>query len=233
MPGEHWAVLGLNGSGKTLLLSIVSGYMMPSKGSVAVLGHEYGRYDLRKLRHQIGWVSSALQERLYANDTALETVVTGRFATIGLFDRPSERDKQRAASLLEQMDCQHLMDRPYGKLSQGERQRVLIARSLMNKPRLLVLDEPCTGLDVFARETLLRTIAEVAKDQEAPTLLYVTHHTEEILPAFEKSLLLREGQVYARGSTEKLLSQDMLSGFFEAPIRLERTHGRVWLSTTV
>ncbi len=229
--GEHWAILGLNGSGKTLLLSIVSGYMLPSKGIVEVLGHRFGHYDLRKLKHEIGWVSSALQERMYVSDTALETVLTGRFATIGLFDKPTSQDNHYAAELLVQMDCQHLADRLFGNLSQGEKQRILIARALMNKPRLLVLDEPCTGLDVFAREALLQTISTVVESPKPPTLLYVTHHTEEILPAFEKSLLLRKGEIYAQGSTQTMLSQPVLSSFFDAPIQLHKNDGRTWLST--
>ena len=227
-PGEHWAVLGLNGSGKTTLLHMLNGYVYPSEGRVRVLGHEFGKTDLRELRKSIGWVSTAIQEKLYIRETAEEIVLSGRFASIGLYDKPTKKDRERAYYLLEYFDCTHLADRPYLSLSQGEKQRVLIARGLMSAPPLLILDEPCTGIDIIAKEQLLSMIKKLSLEN-APTMIYVTHHTEEILDVFSHTLLLRRGQVHSSGKTAALLTEDRLSDFFEIPIRLDQQQNRVWI----
>lgn len=140
--GEHWAILGLNGSGKTTLLNMINGYLFPSKGELQVLGKIFGKYDLRELRKSIGWVSTAIQERLYGTESVEDTVLSGKFASIGLYEEPSKEDRDFARSLLERLSSVHLSDRIYQTLSQGEKQRVLIARGLMSSPRLLILDEP-------------------------------------------------------------------------------------------
>ncbi|WZL72972.1 ABC transporter ATP-binding protein [Clostridiaceae bacterium 35-E11] len=228
-PGEHWAILGLNGSGKTTLLNMINGYISPSKGEMKVLGKTFGKFDLRELRKSIGWISSALQEKLCANSSVKDIVLSGKFATIGLYDPPEKEDRDFAHALLERLNCLHLANRPYQSLSQGEKQRVLIARGLMASPRLLILDEPCTGLDLFAKEKLLSTIEKLSHEKDGPTLIYVTHHTEEILPVFNHTLLLRKGQVYAYGKTDAVLTNSNLSDFFEAPILFEQALGRVWL----
>lgn len=168
--GEHWALLGLNGSGKTTLLNMITGYIWPTRGSVAVLGETYGTVDLRELRKSIGWVSSSLQEKLHASDRTQYVVLSGKFATIGLYDKPDDDDFEQAAELMRQLGCAHLWDRPYQTCSQGEKQKVLIARALMASPKLLILDEPCNGLDLFARETLLGGIEALGAQADAPTL---------------------------------------------------------------
>ncbi|HEX3031215.1 MAG TPA: ABC transporter ATP-binding protein [Bacillota bacterium] len=224
--GENWSILGLNGAGKSLLLNIVTGYLWPTVGDVWVLGHQFGHVDLRELRKSIGWVSSALQEKLYQNETAEEIVLSGRFATIGLYDAPEAEDRAEAQRLLELLDCTYLRERPYKYLSQGERQRVLIARALINDPKLLILDEPCTGLDVFARENLLATIQNLGSAHQAPTLIYVTHHLDEILPVFSHTLLLRKGQVYSAGPNAEVLTPGNLSGFFNSPVTVNWHQGR-------
>ncbi len=229
-PGEHWAIVGLNGSGKTTVLNMISAYIWPTKGSVTVLGHRLGTVDVRELRKQIGWVSSSLQERLYANETAEEIVISGKYATIGLFDQPQPSDVETARSLLEQLGCARLADRTYQTLSQGEKQRVLIARALMASPRLLILDEPTTGLDVFAREQLLASIERIGRQPGGPTLLYVTHHIEEIVPVFSHTLLLRRGEVYAAGATSDVLTSQNLSRFFEVPVDVRWQNNRAWLT---
>lgn len=228
--GEHWCLLGLNGSGKTTLLNMINGYIWPSEGRMSVLGKTFGEFDLRELRKSIGWVSTALQQKLYGSETALKIVLSGKFATIGLYDQTDTEDLGKAESLLKSLGCAVLMKRTYDTLSQGERQRVLIARALMASPKLLILDEPCTGLDVFAREQLLQMIASVAAQQDAPTILYVTHHVEEILPCFSKTLLIKDGQVFAAKQTSELLTSAMMSDFFAVPVEIQRRDGRNWLS---
>lgn len=228
--GEHWALLGLNGSGKTTLLNIITGYIWPTQGSVAVLGETFGAVDLRELRKSIGWVSSSLQEKLHVNDRTQYVVLSGKFATIGLYDKPDEADFARAAELMGQLGCGHLWDRPYQTCSQGEKQKVLIARALMASPKLLILDEPCNGLDLFARETLLSGIEALASQANTPTFVYVTHHTEEILPMFGHTLLLRRGEVFDAGETSALLTEERLSRFFELPVDVHWRQGRAWLA---
>lgn len=222
--GEHWALLGLNGSGKTTLLNIVNGYIWPSEGSVKVLGHLFGEVDLRELRKSIGWVSNSFQERLYASDRTQHIVISGKHATIGLYDKTSDEDYELARELMTTLSCDHLWDREYRTCSQGEKQKLLIARALMANPRILILDEPCNGLDIFSRERLLESIAELVRQPDAPTLIYVTHHTEEILPVFSHVLLMRNGEAVDSGKTEDILTAENLSGFFEASVDVDR-HG--------
>lgn len=227
--GEHWAILGLNGAGKTILLNLLNGYIFPSKGSLSVLGKTVGKYDMRKLRKSIGLVSSSIQEKFHDYSTAMDIVLSGKFATIDLYDETTEEDRIFARTCLEKLNATNLLDREYRTFSQGEKQRVLIARSLMAKPELLVLDEPCTGLDLIAREKLLDIIKDLSEDENAPTLIYVTHHTEEILPNFSHTLLLREGEVYSSGLTDQVLTEENLSNFYETPIVYEKSGDRILL----
>ncbi|MCM3633212.1 MULTISPECIES: ABC transporter ATP-binding protein [Paenibacillus] len=228
--GEHWCLLGLNGSGKTSLLNMVNGYQWPTSGKISVLGHEFGTYDLRELRKEIGWVSTSMQQRLYGSDMAVDIVLSGRDASIGIYDTPTADERDAALKWLSSMGCEHLAKSPYRTLSQGEKQRVLIARALMNKPKLLILDEPCTGLDLLAREQLLNMITELRGQEQCPTLIYVTHHVEEILPCFTHTLLLKDGKIFASGTTEEVLTQHTMSSFYEVPIHLEKENERYWLT---
>lgn len=227
MDGEHWAILGLNGSGKTTLLDMLNGYIFPSKGEMTVLGQTFGRYDWRELRKSIGWVSTALQERLYVNETVEDIVLSGKFASIGLYEETDSEDRSYARSLLSRLDCLKLSGRIFQTLSQGEKQRVLIARGLMSAPRLLILDEPCTGLDIFAKEKLLSIIEKLSSEKDAPTIIYVTHLTEEILPTFSHTLLLRRGEVHSAGETASVLTEENLTDFLEAPVRCEKSGDRI------
>lgn len=228
-PGEHWVVLGLNGSGKTTMLNVVTGYLWPSEGEVRVLGEKYGTVDLREHRKRIGWVSSSFQERVYGQERALDMVVSGKFATIGLYDEPTEEDRAQAAALLDKFGCGHLRDRPYALCSQGEKQKILIARALMAQPELLILDEPCNGLDFLARERLLADIARLAEEPGGPALLYVTHHIEEIIPAFTHVLLLQDGTVFRAGPAAEMINRDTLEAFFGVPLDVIWHRGRAWL----
>ncbi|MFC3885714.1 ABC transporter ATP-binding protein [Bacillus songklensis] len=219
--GEHWVLLGLNGSGKTTLLNLINGYIWPTTGTVQVLGKRFGSTNLPELRKSIGWVSSSLQEKLYGNDLAQEVIISGKHASIGLYEHVTEEDLNRALSLLNILGCSHLVNRTYETCSQGEKQKLLIARALMADPDILILDEPCNGLDLFARERLLQSVNELAVMENGPTLIYVTHHIEEILPVFQHALLLRSGEVFMKGNTKEVLGKENLSAFFEHPVSVK------------
>lgn len=227
--GEHWAVLGLNGSGKTSLLHMLNGYLWPTKGDIHVLGKRFGRTDLRELRKSIGWVSSALQERIAPMQFAEQIVMSGKFATTGLYDEPSDADLEEAIKVMEQLDCDHLVNRTYGTCSQGEQQKLLIARGLMAKPKLLVLDEPTNGLDFIAREELLTSIEQMAVQEDSPVIIYVTHHIEEILPIFTHTLLLKDGKIFEKGLRDQILTSDVLTQFLEKNIHIEWVEDRPWM----
>ena len=228
--GQHWAMLGANGSGKTSLLSALTGYLMPTAGDITVLGHRYGETDWRELRQRIGLVSSSIRQWMAEAEPALATVVSGKFAMIDLWGNITRGDRRRALGLLKQIECEHLAGRAWQFLSQGERQRVLIGRALMARPRLLILDEPCAGLDPVAREHFLLFLNRLGRRRKAPTLVLVTHHVEEVLPVFTHVLLLKEGRVLAAGARRAALTSKTLSRAFNAPIQLSGANGRYALT---
>jgi iron complex transport system ATP-binding protein len=229
-PGEHWAVLGLNGSGKTTLLKLVNGYAHPAPGGrMTVLGNEWGRRDWRDVRTRIGFVSAALQEHFSPAETAEAIVLSGLHATLRLLDEPGPAERARARELLAELGAAHTADQPYAELSQGERQKALIARALIAAPGLLVMDEPCAGLDLFARERVLAAIGALAARPAPPAMIYVSHHVEEILPAFTHTLLLRAGRVFAAGPTDEVLTAGTLRDFFDRPVIVTHADGRTWL----
>ncbi len=228
--GEHWAILGLNGSGKTSLLNLINGYIWPSKGTVSVLGKNFGEYDIRELRKSIGMVSSYLQEKFYTTETAEEIILSGKFATIGLYNRISFKDHKNIKKILESLDSLSVLKKPYCILSQGEKQKVLIARALINAPEILIFDEPLSGLDIFGREYLLSYIEHLARKDKSPTIIYVTHRIEEILPVFTHVLLLKKGEIYLQGEKKDILTNENLSGFFETPVRINLNRNRFILT---
>ena len=224
--GEHWAILGLNGSGKTSLLKALTGYLSPSAGSLALLGKQYGDTDWRELRLHVGIVTSALQASIPGAEVALETVISGHYAQLDLWVRPTRRDRTEARRWLRFVGASGLEKREWLFLSQGERQRVLIARALMANPRLLILDEPCAGLDPVAREEFLRFVETLARRRGGPSLVLVTHHVEEITPSFTHALVLRGGRVFASGPKRTVLTSRKLGGAFGARIALRERRGR-------
>ena len=225
-PSEHWVILGANGSGKTSLLSALTGYFMPTAGEISVLGETYGNSDWRELRKKIGIVSSSVRQMMADEEPAVETVVSGKYAMIDFWGKLAKADLAAARRLLRQVEALHLANRPWGVLSQGERQRILIGRALMARLRILFLDEPCAGLDPVAREDFLHLLAALARQRHAPALVLVTHHVEEIVPLFTHVLLLAGGRVLASGPKEKTLTSGNLSAVFAAPLRLRRTAAR-------
>ncbi|HVU32240.1 MAG TPA: ABC transporter ATP-binding protein [Opitutaceae bacterium] len=228
--GENWVILGANGSGKTSLLKTLTGYMTPTSGSLSLLGGEYGATDWRDLRLHVGVVTSAFAAAIPPAEVTLDTVISGKFAQLDLWHRVSASDRASAGRLLRFVGLGAIAEREWAYLSQGERQRTLIARALMTRPKLLILDEPCAGLDPVAREKFLRFLQQLARRRGAPALVLVTHHVEEIVPAFTHALLLRRGAVVAAGPRDRVLTTANLSRTFGAPLRLARRHDRYQLA---
>jgi iron complex transport system ATP-binding protein len=231
--GQHWAVLGPNGSGKTTLLRIACGYLWATSGRVLRLGEEL--LDLGELRRSIGWISSGMIAEIPRWDTGLETVVSGRFAQLGLKrlpgTEPTEADFADARAELAKLKCESLAKKEFGILSQGERQQVLIARARMAKPLLLVLDEPCAGMDPGVRERFLAWLNEALRHPETPTVVLVTHHIEEIVPGFANTLVLSRGRVHSSGPTERVVTRETIESVYGTRLaRLEMAGGRRWPS---
>ena len=225
--GEHWAVLGPNGAGKTTLLKIACGYIWPNDGGVVYRkGKEL--IDLGELRKSIGWVTSTLVAQIPPRETALQTVASGKFAQLGLWEKPTKRDYVQAGEYLDRMGCSHLMDREFGTLSQGEQQKVLIARARMAKPYLIFLDEPCAGMDPGAREIFLAGLKKLGRQKRVPALIYVTHHIEEILPLFKKTLILKDGMVLDSGDSRRILKRDVLEKLYGVSLGITKKKGRYW-----
>ena len=229
-PGENWVILGANGSGKTSLLAALMGYMTPTSGIVRVLGRQYGRADWRDLRLRLGLVSSAVRQMMGESEPALLSVISGKYAQIDYWGNPKAGDRKAALRILKQVECAYLADRPWLYLSQGERQRVLIGRALMAKPAVLILDEPCAGLDPVARENFLQFLQRLSKSRHAPALVLVTHHVEEIVPAFTHALLLKSGVALASGPIRKVLTGANVSRTFNTSLRLSKSRNTYQLT---
>jgi iron complex transport system ATP-binding protein len=224
---ERWVVLGPNGAGKTTLLNLAAARLYPSRGTVDVLGERLGRVDVTELRTRIGLSTAALADRIPPDERVRDVVLTASWSVLGRFrERYDAVDEARAAALLDQMGVAALADRPYGTLSEGERKRVQIARALMTDPELLLLDEPAAGLDLGGREDLIRRLADLAMDPDAPALVLVTHHVEEIPPGFSHALLLREGTVVAQGLLADTVTGENLSKTFGVPLQVSYGDGR-------
>ncbi|WP_213454241.1 ABC transporter ATP-binding protein [Rhizomonospora bruguierae] len=224
---ERWVVLGPNGAGKSTLLNLAAARMHPTTGTVDVLGERLGLVDVNELRTRIGLSTAALAERIAGDERVRDVVVTAAYGVLGRWRETYEAmDERRAGGLLEQLGVAGLADRDYGTLSEGERKRVQIARALMTDPELLLLDEPAAGLDLGGREELVARLAELARDPDAPTLVLVTHHVEEIPPGFTHALLLREGAIVAQGPLDDTVTAENLSKTFGLPLRVDRAGDR-------
>ena len=230
-PGEHWAILGPNGSGKTTLLRIASGYLWPNGGGEVFRKGETLTY-LPELRKSIGWVTGSLVNQIPFEEPALATVVSGKFAQIGYlggyWGQASRADFAAARRYLRELDCDYLAQQQFGTLSQGEQQKILIARARMTKPYLIILDEPCAGMDPGGRESFLVSLRKLSGLKKVPALIYVTHHIEEILPMFHKTLVLRHGKVLHAGRTGEVLKPRVLRELYGARLGLLRRGGRYW-----
>lgn len=228
-PGEHWVLLGPNGSGKSSLLAALAGYLTPTAGTVELLGRTYGRAHWGELRRRLGLVGAGIARLQDPDTTARATVLSGRDASLNPWRTAPAPDRRRAAGLLRRVGLTRAAERTWEQLSEGERQRAFIARALMAKPALLILDEPCAGLDPVAREALLDTIDGLARRPRGPALVLVTHHVEEIGPAFTHALLLRGGRTVAAGPIAGTLNTENLRRCFGPRVTLRRRGPRYGL----
>jgi len=227
--GQRWVLLGPNGSGKTSLVRIASLYEFPTLGEVELLGHRGGHVDLRTLRHRVGVTSPAVVDLLRPELTPLQLVISARHGSlVPWWIEPTDDDVVAARRQLARVGCAALEDRTFGTLSSGERQRVLLARTLITDPALLLLDEPSATLDLGGREQLLATLDALADDPTSPPALLVTHHVEEIPPRFTHAALLRDGSLFAQGPIDDVLTGESLSACFGMPLAVERRSGRWW-----
>jgi len=225
--GERWVVLGPNGAGKTTLLQIASASAFPTRGTVDLLGERFGAVDLGELRTRVGLSSALLADRVPGHEKALDVVLTASYGVIGRWHESyDEGDTTRATQLLTQVGLRAFADRRFGSLSEGERKRVLLARALMTDPELLLLDEPAAGLDLGAREALLRLLGRLAMDAGQPPTVLVTHHVEEVPLGTTHALLLARGRVVAAGPVEQVLQAKALGRTFGLPLVVERHGGR-------
>ncbi|GAA4285500.1 ABC transporter ATP-binding protein [Brevibacterium daeguense] len=227
--GQHWVVLGPNGAGKTTFLELASGRMHPTSGRIHILGETLGRVDVFELRPRIGYTSSALAARIPLSEKVTDIILTAAYGVLGRWrEEYDEIDIARAHDLLAAFNVERFADRPFGSLSEGERKRVQIARSLMTDPELLLLDEPASGLDLGGREELLQALTEIFSGRYAPTTLMVTHHVEEIPQGITHALLLKDGGAVAAGPIESTLTTENLNQTFGVDLVLGVENSRYY-----
>lgn len=229
---EHWAILGPNGAGKTTLLKMACGYIWANAGGT-VYRNGQTLVDLRELRKSIGWATISLASQIPPDEIVIRTVVSGKFAQVGLYEYAGQKlnnaDIAQAHRFLAEMNCSRIADQQFGTLSQGERQRVLIARARMAKPLLLILDEPCAGLDPGGRELLLQSIQNLAQTRHKMGLILVTQHIEEIMPVFDRVLAIKEGKIIEQGPKEDVLSQKLIKRLYGVSAKVLPSAGRYWM----
>ena len=219
--GEHWVVFGMNGSGKTTLLSIIAGFKEPTGGELKVFGQRYSDDNILDFRHRIGWVSASFYDKLYTRESALDIVLSGKFGTLGIRGEVEDGEVILAKRLLKELQLADKVDRSFATLSKGERQNVLIARALFARPEILILDEPCTGLDLYNRAHLFSIIRELAAKSQI-TIIYVTHYVDEVLDIFKKALFLKQGMAAAMGDTEEVFTSQQFTRLIDYPVELYR-----------
>jgi iron complex transport system ATP-binding protein len=230
---ERWVVLGPNGAGKTSLLRVAAAEDFPTSGTAHVLAETFGRTDLSELRPRIGLSSSALANRVPRDEKVVDLVISAGYGVLGRWREQYDAvDNARAVEMLEGLGAEHLAERTYGTLSEGERKRVLIARALMTDPELLLLDEPAAGLDLGGREELVARLATLAADPDAPATVLITHHVEEIPPGFTHAMLLKEGGVVAQGLIDDVITAENLSAAFSQSITLDKVDDRFFARRT-
>ena len=229
--GENWALLGLNGAGKSTLLGMIMAYTCATRGEVRVLGHTFGRCVWKDVKDRIGFVSSTLGqfERTMREEMVRQILLSGAHGTIGIYHDVTEEEEQRCDAVLASMGLQQLQHRHFGLLSTGEQRRVLIGRALMTSPDLLILDEPCNGLDVPSREQLLRHLNQRGTQDSPCPFIYVTHQIEEILPTVTHVALLKEGKIFQLGAKREVITDEILSSLYGLSVKVTWVQDRPWL----
>ncbi len=230
--GDHWILFGMNGCGKTTLLSIIAGFKGYTKGKLQVFGEEYNEDNIFDLRKRIGWVSSSFFDKYLSWESALSIVLSGVSGTLSVRKGIQDSHVKRAIALLTELRLQNKIDQPFALMSKGERQCVLIARALISDPEILILDEPGTGLDIYAREYVLRAVEDLAQHSHM-TIIYVTHYAEEILPSFDKTILMKDGRIFKQGKTKDLFTNEIFSQFMEYDAAVTQHDGTVEIKIEV
>ncbi len=219
--GDHWLIFGMNGSGKTTLLSTIAGFLPITEGELFVLNQQYNAMNIFSLRKKIGWVSSSFFDKYYTKESALQIVLSGLSGTFNIDFAITDFEVRQAKALLRELNLGEKINQPFCFMSKGERQNVLIARALITSPEILVLDEPGTGLDIYARKHMMNTVKELAESGKV-TILYVTHYPEEIQSFMNKTLLMRNGRIFAQGDSNKILTEENISALLNAPVELQK-----------
>ncbi len=230
---ENWALIGLNGSGKSTLLSMLPAYVFPSSGELWVFENKFGACFWKEVRDKLGFVSSALQNNFSStlNRQSLENIViSGGYNSIGIYQEVADEVKNKAEKIIENFKISYIKDKIFGSLSQGEQRRTLLARAFMNEPNLLILDEPCSGLDITARESFLKNLQEISESEEDKiAFIYVSHQIEEIIPAVSHVAILKDGKMIAQGKKEEILTKEFLRELFELDVDIIWKNGRPYL----
>ena len=229
--GENWALIGLNGSGKSTLLSMIPAYTFATKGEVSVFDKKFGTCVWAEIKKKVGFVSSTLNnfsDRL--NQLSLiDVVLSGKYNSIGIYQEITQKDREKANNIIKDFKLSHLKLNKFGTLSQGEQRKTLLARAFMNSPSLLILDEPCSGLDIRAREIFLKSLEENSKNINAIPFIYVTHQIEEIIPSITHVAILDNGEIVSQGNKYEVLTDENLSKLYEIDVKIEWSDNRPWL----
>ena len=228
--GERYFILGANGAGKTTLVRMMLGYIWPLYGAkVEILGKQLGKYDLNELRKSITWVSPFIQKHLKKSDIGVDTVLSGKEGSLGFGRQATEEELHEVKNLLVSLDAVHLANKSICEMSSGEQMKILIARALCMKPKLMILDEPNVFLDIREREFFLKTLENLLNDYNETTFIFISQRVEDILPHFDKGMILKDGRIMFSGKKEEVLTKDNLKKVFGMDIKLIKTpNGRVW-----
>ena len=228
--GEHWALLGANGSGKTTLLKLLTAYEWVTTGRIQVLGKTYGNCHVGVHRKQLGWVSASLQRQLPKNDKAKVVVASGFEASFGWYGKWDDDVEQASRLAMARLNIEELAEQSYATLSQGEQKRVQIARAIVHEPRLLILDEPCEGLDPVNRVLLLEDLTRYSQLENTPSIIYVTHHIDEIRPWMHFTHLLKQGKTLQQDKTQRLITPEYMEETFRRACEINQENGRYRLT---
>lgn len=226
--GENWALLGLNGSGKSTLLSMIPAYTFATSGEVSVFEKKFGTCVWAEVKEKVGFVSSSLNtfSDSLNNQTLNNIVLSGKYNSIGIYQEITQKDREKANNIIKDFKLSHLKLNKFGTLSQGEQRKTLLARAFMNSPSLLILDEPCSGLDIRAREIFLKTLEESKSDIP---FIYVTHQIEEIIPSITHVAILDNGEIMSQGNKFEVLTEENLSKLYGIDLKIEWSNNRPWL----